>query len=415
MKKFTIIAMCCISVLFAACNKEKPNEKFIGDWYGTGVAKGTITMNAMGQELVQEFDNIAIPMSINLAAGEAKNEVILTYISEETQETYTTKGIVEDYDVDFEPIDLNMNVEGTTVTATLDLMGALSSNKEVLSIDGTLSGQGNYAMEGYPMTIPYKAEGTVTATLNRGTAPAPAPYNGPTITLFEEENCISEGAEVVAGEPFLVSLSGEGKELKDLKLVFVDNDNNVLEEFTKELNNANEFTFTKFFSIDQVGDVTLTATVTDNQDKVASLDVNFKVIPAPEPTFEAHYQGTVNLDANASAMMLNYPINVDYDMDILLSEAEEEGRVNAIITFAGNNYTTTGTKNGNVIDLEPFNVTLDFEGSTVDATIDMNGTIGEGVLAVQGDLTGSGNINFSGFNVPATIEGTVSGDLNEVE
>ena len=415
MKKYAIIAMCCISVLFASCNKENPNEKFVGDWYGTGVATGTMTMSVMGQEFVQDFDNIEIPMSINLAAGEAKNEVILTYTSEEMQETYTAKGIVNDYDVDFDPIDLNMNVQGTTVTATLDLMGTLSSNKDILSINGTVSGQGNYAVEGSPLPIPYTASGTVAATLNRGTAPAPAPYNGPTITLLEEENCITEGTEVVAGELFFVALSCEGKALNDLKLVFVDNDNNVLEEWSKELNNADEFTCAKYFTINQVGDVTLTATLTDSQDKVASLNVNFKVIPAPEPSFEAHYQGTVNLDATASAMMLSYPINVDYDMDILLSEVEEEGQINAIINFAGNNYTTTGTKDGNVIDLEPFDVALDFEGSTVDATIDMNGTIGDGVLGVQGDLTGSGNINFSGFNVPATIEGTVSGDLNEVE
>lgn len=412
MKRTLIIALCCLTALLAACNKEKPNEKFIGDWYGNGVANVTMTITLpAGGPINQEFNNITVPMSINLTAGETKDQVIFTYTNEEVHETYTTKGIVKNNDVDFDPISVNITVEGTTVTATLDLKGILSTSGDVLALNGAVSGQGNLADGG----VPYTATGTITANLNRGTAPTPAPYNGPTITLFEDENCISEGSEVVAGELFFVALSGEGKALKDLKVVFVDNDANILEEWTKELNNGNEFTSTKYFTLTQVGDVTMTATVTDSQDKMASLDVHFKILPAPEPEFEAHYAGSVNLDATASALMLSYPINIDYDMDIMFSEAAEEGRVNATITFAGNNYNTTGTKDGDAIDLEPFEIVLDFEGSTVNATIDMSGTIEGTVFKVEGSLEGSGNISFSGASIPATIEGTVAGDLDKIE
>lgn len=414
MKRTLIIALCCLTALLAACNKEKPNEKFIGDWYGNGVANVTLTMTVpTGGSYSQEFNNITVPMSINLAAGETKDQVIFTYTNEEVHETYTTKGIVKNNDVDFDPISVNMTVEGTTVTATLDLKGILSTSGDVLALNGTVSGQGNYAEGG--LFIPYTATGTITANLNRGTAPTPAPYNGPTITLFEEENCISEGSEVVAGELFFVALSGEGKALKDLKVVFVDNDANILEEWTKELNNGNEFTSTKYFTLTQVGDVTMTATVTDSQDKMASLDVHFKILPAPEPEFEAHYAGSVNLDATASALVFSYPINIDYDMDIMFSEASEEGRVNATVTFAGNTYNTSGTKDGDAIDLEPFDIVFDFEGSTVNATIDMSGTVNETVFSVQGTLNGNGNLSYQGMTIPATIEGTVAGDLTEVE
>lgn len=412
MKRTLIIALCCLTALLAACNKEKPNEKFIGDWYGNGVANVTMTITLpAGGPINQEFNNITVPMSINLAAGETKDQVIFTYTNEEVHETYTTKGIVKNNDVDFDPISVNITVEGTTVAATLDLKGILSTSGDVLALNGAVSGQGNLADGG----VPYTATGTITANLNRGTAPTPAPYNGPTITLFEEENCISEGSEVVAGELFFVALSGEGKALKDLKVVFVDNDANILEEWTKELNNGNEFTSTKYFTLTQVGDVTMTATVTDSQDKMASLDVHFKILPAPEPEFEAHYAGSVNLDATASALMFSYPINIDYDMDIMFSEDAEEGRVNATITFAGNNYNTTGTKDGDAIDLEPFDIIFDYEGSTINATIDMSGTIEGTVFKVEGTLEGSGNISFSGASIPATIEGTVAGDLDKIE
>lgn len=414
MKRTLIIALCCLTALLAACNKEKPNEKFIGDWYGNGVANVNLTLTAPnGGSYSQEFNNITVPMNINLAAGETKDQVIFTYTNEELHETYTTKGTIKNNDVDFDPISVNMTVEGTTVTATLDLNGILSTNEDVLALNGSVSGQGIYAEGGH--LIPYTATGTITANLNRGTAPTPTPYNGPSITLLENENCISEGSEVVAGELFFIALSGEGKELKDLKVVFVDNSANVLEEWTKELNNADEFTCSKYFTLTQVGDVTMTATVTDSQDNVASLDVNFKIIPAPEPEFQAHYAGIVNLDATASAFMLSYPINIDYDMDVLISEAPEEGHVNATITFAGNTYNTTGTKDDNAINLEPFEIVLDYEGSTVNATIDMSGTIVETVFSVQGTLEGSGTISFSGAAIPATIEGTVAGDLDKIE
>lgn len=414
MKKHLIIALCCLAALFTACNKEKPNEKFIGDWYGDGVANITLTLTLPnGSSYNQELNNITVPMSINLAAGESKDQVIFTYTNEEVHETYTTKGTVKNSEVDFDPINVNMSIQGSTVTATLDLKGILSSNEDELALNGSVSGQGNYAEGG--LSIPYNATGTITANLHRGTAPAPAPYNGPTLTLLEEEHCIAEGSEVEAGELFFVGLSGEGKALKDLKIAFVDNDNNVLEEWTKELDNADDFSLSKHFTLTQVGDVTMKATLTDSQDNVASLNVNFKIIPAPEPEFEAHYAGSVTLDATASALVFSYPININYDMDIMFSEASEEGRVNATVTFAGNTYNTSGTKDGNAIDLEPFDIVLDFEGSTVNATIDMSGTVNETVFSVQGTLNGSGNLSFQGMTIPATIEGTVAGDLTEVE
>ena len=414
MKKHLIIALCCLAALFTTCNKEKPNEKFIGDWYGDGVANITLTLTLPnGSSYNQELNNITVPMSINLAAGESKDQVIFTYTNEEVHETYTTKGTVKNSEVDFDPINVNMSIQGSTVTATLDLKGILSSNEDELALNGSVSGQGNYAEGG--LSIPYNATGTMTANLLRGTAPAPAPYNGPTLTLIEEEACITDGSEVEAGEIFFVGLSGEGKALKDLKIAFVDNDNNVLEEWTKELDNADDFTLSKHFTLTQVGDVTMKATLTDSQDNVASLNVNFKIIPAPEPEFEAHYAGSVTLDATASALVFSYPINIDYDMDIMFSEASEEGRVNATVTFAGNTYNTSGTKDGNAIDLEPFDIVLDFEGSTVNATIDMSGTVNETVFSVQGTLNGNGNLSYQGMTIPATIEGTVAGDLTEVE
>ena len=414
MKRTLIIALCCLTALLAACNKEKPNEKFIGDWYGNGVANVTLTMTVpTGGSYSQEFNNITVPMSINLAAGETKDQVIFTYTNEEVHETYTTKGIVKNNDVDFDPISVNITVEGTTVTATLDLKGILSTSGDVLALNGAVSGQGNLADGG----VPYTATGTITANLLRGTAPAPDPTPDPidpTLTLKTDEGYLTEGAEIEVGKPIIVGLICNAEKLKSLYIVFASDEVVLIEELV-ELSDLESYVFLNRYTLTQEGDITMTATLTDTQGKTATVTINFKSIAAPEPEFEAHYAGSVTLDATASALVFSYPINIDYDMDVMFSEAAEEGRVNATITFAGNNYNTTGTKDGDAIDLEPFDIVFDFEGSTVNATIDMSGTIEGTVFKVEGSLEGSGNISFSGASIPATIEGTVAGDLDKIE
>lgn len=418
MKKTLIIALCCLSVLFTACNKEKPYEKFVGDWYGNGIVNGTMTMTLPGGTTMdQNFDNITIPMAIKLSAGEAKNEVILTYANEELNETYTAKGIINDNTVAFSPVNINMSVEATTINATLDLTGTLNERDDILAISGALTGKGNVGEGG--VSFPFTAKGTVTANLNRGTAPAPDPTPDPidpTLTLKTEEGCLAEGAEIEVGNPIIVGLICKAEKLKSLSIVFASGDVILLNE-DNDLPEIQSSSFVHRYHLTQEGDITMTATLTDTQGKTATVTVNFKSIAAPVPAFEAHYQGIVNLDATAAAMMFTYPINVDYEMDIMLSESDTEGQMNAIIIFAGNQYTTTGSKSDDLIDLEPFDVTLDYEGSTVNATIDINATIGEDILSVQGNLNGSGNITIPDMPIaiPATIEGTISGDLNEME
>ena len=245
--------------------------------------------------------------------------------------------------------------------------------------------------------------------------PDPTPtYADPTLTLMTGENYLADGDEIIVGMPFTVGLIGTGETVAKLTVTFTVGEEFVQEK-TLEYNGQTTIQYTEDLMLTSVADITMKAVLTDTQDKTAMVTVNFKIIPAPEPEFQAHYAGIVNLDATASAFMLSYPINIDYDMDVLISEAPEEGHVNATITFAGNTYNTTGTKDGNAINLEPFEIVLDYEGSTVNATIDMSGTIVETVFSVQGTLEGSGTISFSGAAIPATIEGTVSGDLDKIE
>ena len=159
MKRSFIIALCCFTVLLASCNKEKPNEKFIGDYEGSGLINGTMTVLNYNQE----FNDIAIPMKINLAAGDDKDKVILTYINEELDETYTTTGTITNNDVDFDPVEINTLIETYEVHATLDLAGTLTGT--ILTMSGAVTGGGTYTDGG--LSLPYTIEGNLTGNLNK--------------------------------------------------------------------------------------------------------------------------------------------------------------------------------------------------------------------------------------------------------
>lgn len=163
MKRTLIIALCCLTALMAACNKEKPYEKFIGDYEGSGIVNGTFTTTILTQEYVQEFNDMAIPMKINLAPGDADNKVILTYINDELEETYTATGTITNNDVDFDPVTINTTVENYVVSATLDMAGTLAGT--ALTLNGVVTGGGTYTEGGF--SLPYTIEGTMTGTLNK--------------------------------------------------------------------------------------------------------------------------------------------------------------------------------------------------------------------------------------------------------
>lgn len=164
MKKTLIIALCCITVLFAACKKEKPYEKFVGNYKGDAIAD--ITLNATGGifDFEHDLEGITLPIKINLSPGKSDNQVILTYTNDDIDEVYQTTGTIDKDFVDFEPITTNVTIEGNTVNTTLDLEGNLVET--ILSLSGTLNGSGTLpGNEG--VSIPFTAKGKVKAELEK--------------------------------------------------------------------------------------------------------------------------------------------------------------------------------------------------------------------------------------------------------
>ena len=164
MKKSLIIAMCCITVLFAACKKEKPYEKFLGNYNGSALVNGTVTIGSGSTTLNKDIEQ-TFPMTISLSAGEADNKLVLTYIPDEQQETFTATGTITNDKVVFDPIQVNQVIEGSAIDITLNLNGTLTGN--IFAMNGTFNGDGNVSIAGQLIPIPFTTTGTVTANLNK--------------------------------------------------------------------------------------------------------------------------------------------------------------------------------------------------------------------------------------------------------
>ena len=175
MKKILFIAMCCITVLFAACKKDnpveqvKPNEKFVGCYNGTSWVNGKIFVtNPMSPEtpMTQDIDSLDLSMSFDIAAGDADNKVVMTAKPENQEETYTVNGTVSDNNVEFEAFTIERDFAEDQITgtmsATLVMSGTLSGN--TLNVVGTITGNGTTTSV---ITLPFTLEGDMTGTFTK--------------------------------------------------------------------------------------------------------------------------------------------------------------------------------------------------------------------------------------------------------
>lgn len=165
MKKVFIIALCCISLVFAACKKEKPYEKFIGSYEGSALLKGTVSFDVVGVGSFEQDIENTFPMDITLSAGSADDKLVMTYTSEDQSETFTATGTITDDQVDFDPVQIKQEIEGSLVSLTLDMEGTLTGN--IFALSGTVDGEGNITMMEYPLPIPFGITGTISANLDK--------------------------------------------------------------------------------------------------------------------------------------------------------------------------------------------------------------------------------------------------------
>lgn len=170
MKKTLAIALCCITILFSACQKENNNKRFIGNYKGTVWASGTYDANIPNIEpMHQEFTDQALPVELQLNEGENSKEV--TGICKIEDQEIPCKGTVEGNTVTFTAVDeavtIDYNAGGFNLSPemkmTYDIKGTLSDG--TLTLDGNCSGNGTVSIMFSTATLNMNA--TMTGSLTQ--------------------------------------------------------------------------------------------------------------------------------------------------------------------------------------------------------------------------------------------------------
>lgn len=159
MKKLFIIAMCLVSLGLASCNKEKENEKFIGNYAGTISGDVVMTTPLMEEPFVLEDQGFDV--SLLLTAGGQDDEVVASVDLD--GEIFSVKGLCNGTHVDFDPFSQNVAVEGQDMNFLVNLKGDLNGNN--LDVAGNVKAEGSITLEDFPIPIPVVVTADMTGTL----------------------------------------------------------------------------------------------------------------------------------------------------------------------------------------------------------------------------------------------------------
>ena len=168
MKKALAIILCIVAVCFASCNKEKPNQKFIGSYQGK--VTGNITIKGM-EPIEMHFDSLEMDLALSITAGNKDDKVVasITIMKENLnllEGTQTLNGTVNGDAVDFDPLTISRDIEGSHANITIDLNGN-KVNGNTLNIAGNITGDGTAVIDLIPIPIPITFNGTINGTLNK--------------------------------------------------------------------------------------------------------------------------------------------------------------------------------------------------------------------------------------------------------
>lgn len=145
--KRTFLALLCVLALFASCNKEKTNEKFVGNYFADKMEiSGKINSPQMGEQ------DISFPMQdvfLEIKAGNKRNEVLgyMKFSQDSENKEYEMKGTCTDKVIDFEETTVQLkNISNLGVDLTLKVDGVCNLNESSsfteLIYNGTFTGNG---------------------------------------------------------------------------------------------------------------------------------------------------------------------------------------------------------------------------------------------------------------------------------
>ena len=174
--KRTLFALVCVLALFASCNKEKPNERFIGNYKAAEMnltatvhadqTSGLIESAIDGQEVPVTFENVAL----NVVAGEKKDQVV-AYMTIEG-DTYQFNGTCSGDVIDFEQTTIQISKSDVAVPGSLFEIETVITSSAKLNDAGQLLYSGTFTGTGEITAPNFSLISAVPITMDNGTISA---------------------------------------------------------------------------------------------------------------------------------------------------------------------------------------------------------------------------------------------------
>lgn len=252
--------------------------------------------------------------------------------------------------------------------------------------------------------------------------PTPEPsYADPTLVLATGADCVAEGDEIFAGTYFGIGLTGTGETIAKLVVTFKAGEE-VVYENTKEYEGETIVQYTNILSLNSIGDITMTAVLTDTQGKTATVTLHFKVVaPIVTSDFAGTYSGPAVLNGTAEVQgMASYTLPADTSTLTVQITPIEEGNYEGRFVYIDEEYVTTGTLQGDMLVFEPFDreiVIQDAFNLNLTLTFNIEAKKIEDRLNVSSIVTGTGTLSLTGMPIemPCSFNGDMQGDLDKTE
>lgn len=251
-------------------------------------------------------------------------------------------------------------------------------------------------------------------------SPTPAPEPTPTIieptlTLVTEPN-ITEGAEVEAGTTIKFTYICEGENLSSLTLnITGENGEETVLNGLHALNGGTSDTVSMEKTFSYIGRITLEAVLRANE-RTASVTLHFTSVAPPEPEpiqLGGLYEGYTKLEGSVTALGMTHPVNDSTQVAMTIAEAGD-AQIDAVFVYNGTTYELTGSQEGNSVVFDPFSFEINSPDVQLTATIQLNGTLEDDVLSLDGSLSNC-VLNYNGIAIPVVFDGGISGILTKSE
>ena len=248
----------------------------------------------------------------------------------------------------------------------------------------------------------------------------------PTLTVISDPGYISQGSEVFTGDQLLVGFNMTGESLVQIMMIAEQN-GNAIYTYSQPLENVADYSFSKTFTLDATGTVTVRGTVTDAKGHTATKSFDIHMNEKPNAKFVGHYEGnilfsgTANLNVSGMDPMSETLTNEPFPTIVDVVPGESIIEVKATITLNGQQSTVKGTVEGNKVVFEAvndsFTYTYDYQGFSIPIPLDMTyaitGLLNDNQLGIEGSCRGNGNISLLIYSGTVDMEGTLGGSLNK--